>query len=59
MFYSASTMVCVPALLNENGPAMGAQASDSQYSEIMKSAGFTRFRKATQMPFNRVFEVRP
>ena len=59
VFYSASTMVCVPASLNENGPAMGAQASDSQYREMMKSAGFTRFRKATQTPFNRVFEARP
>lgn len=59
VFYSASSMICVPASLNEGGPALGAQASDSQYKEIMAAAGFTRFRRATQTPFNRVFEARP
>jgi SAM-dependent methyltransferase len=59
VFYSASSMICVPASLNENGPALGAQASDSQLHEIVRSAGFTRFRRAAQTPFNRVFEARP
>lgn len=59
VFYSASSMICVPASLNDNGPALGAQASDSQLREIVTSAGFTRFRRAAQTPFNRVFEARP
>ena len=59
VFYSASSMICVPASLNDNGPALGAQASDLQLREIVQSAGFTRFRRAAQTPFNRIFEARP
>jgi SAM-dependent methyltransferase len=59
VFYSASTMICVPASLNENGPALGAQAGEARIQDIAKSAGFTKFRVATQTPFNLVFEARP
>jgi ubiquinone/menaquinone biosynthesis C-methylase UbiE len=58
-FYSASTVACVPASLNENGPALGAQAGEEKIREIVKSAGFSKFRRATQTPFNLVFEARP
>jgi len=56
--YAASTVVCVPASLNENGPALGAQAGEVRIAEIVKSAGFSKFRRATQTPFNLVFEAR-
>ena len=56
--YSASTMVCVPASLNENGPALGAQAGEERIREVVTSAGFSRFRRATQTPFNLIFEAR-
>lgn len=59
LFYSVSSVVCVPASLNENGPALGAQAGEKRIAETLKSAGFSRFRRATQTPFNLVFEVRP
>ena len=59
VFYSASTMVCVPASLNENGPALGAQAGEARTKEIVMSAGFSNFRRATQTPFNLVYEARP
>ena len=59
VFYSASTMICVPASLNENGPALGAQAGESTIRDIAKSAGFSKFRRATQTPFNLVFEAKP
>ncbi|MGH9981065.1 MAG: class I SAM-dependent methyltransferase, partial [Nitrososphaeraceae archaeon] len=59
VFYAVSTIVCVPASLNEDGPALGAQAGEERISEIVKSAGFSKFRRATQTPFNLVFEVRP
>ena len=59
VFYSASTMICVPASLNENGPALGAQAGEARIREIVESAGFTKFRRATQTPFNLVFEAKP
>jgi ubiquinone/menaquinone biosynthesis C-methylase UbiE len=59
VFYAASTMICVPASLNENGPALGAQAGEERIREIITSAGFSKFRRATQTPFNLVFEARP
>ena len=59
LFYSVSSIVCVPASLNENGPALGAQAGEERIAEIVKSAGFSRFRRAAQTPFNLVFEARP
>ncbi|SRR5581483_3889091 len=59
VFYSASTMICVPASLDENGPALGAQAGEGRTKEIVTSAGFTKFRRATQTPFNLVYEARP
>ena len=51
-----STVVCVPASLNENGPALGAQAGEVRIAEIVKSAGFSKFRRATQTPFNFVLK---
>ena len=59
VFYSASTMICVPASLNENGPALGAQAGEARTKEVVMSAGFSNFRRATQTPFNLVYEARP
>ncbi len=58
-FYSASTLICVPASLNENGPALGAQAGEERIKEVVTSAGFSKFRRATETPFNIIFEARP
>ena len=57
--YAASTVVCVPASLNENGPALGAQAGEERIRELVSSAGFSKFRGAAETPFNLVFEARP
>jgi SAM-dependent methyltransferase len=60
MFYSASTMICVPAsLAQEVGLALGAQAGEKKLREVVTSAGFTRFRTATTTPFNLVIEAKP
>jgi hypothetical protein len=48
LFYSVSSMVCVPASLNENGPALGAQAGEGRIREIVTSAGFSKFHRATE-----------
>jgi len=59
VFYSASTLICTPAsLAQEVGLALGAQAGESRLREVVTAGGFTRFRRATQTPFNLVFEVR-
>lgn len=59
LYYSISTIVCVPASLNENGPALGAQAGEQRIREVVMSTGFSKFRRAAQTPFNLVFEARP
>jgi len=60
IFYSASTMLCTPASASQEvGRMLGAQASQSAIRDVVESGGFTRFRRATQTPFNRVFEARP
>jgi SAM-dependent methyltransferase len=60
IFYSASTFICTPAAqAQDGGYALGAQVPESVWREILTTAGFTRFRRATETPFNRVFEARP
>ena len=60
VFYGASTMLCTPASLSQEvGLGLGAQAGEGRLSKILKSAGFTRVRRAAETPFNIVLEARP
>ncbi len=60
VFYGASSLICVPVSLAQQGPALGAQAGERRLKEVMvNDGGFTRFRRATETPFNLVFEARP
>jgi 2-polyprenyl-3-methyl-5-hydroxy-6-metoxy-1,4-benzoquinol methylase len=60
MFYSASTLLCVPASISQEvGLALGAQAGEKKIGDVVRSGGFRHFRRATQTPFNMVFEARP
>jgi hypothetical protein len=58
-FYGASSLVCVPVSLARNGPALGAQVGEKRLHDVVTSAGFSRFRRATETPFNMVLEARP
>lgn len=51
-------MVCAPASLAYHGPAMGAQAGEDAISKVVKAGGFKHFRRATQTPFNIVYEAK-
>jgi len=60
MYYAASTMLCTPnSLAQEVGAALGAQAGEGRLKRVATEAGFTRFRRAAETPFNLVFEARP
>jgi 2-polyprenyl-3-methyl-5-hydroxy-6-metoxy-1,4-benzoquinol methylase len=60
VYYGASALVCVPVSLAKNGPALGAQAGEQRLRDVlMGQGGFTRFRRATETPFNMVLEARP
>ena len=37
----------------------GAQAGEAAIRQVVTDAGFTRFRRAAETPFNLVYEVRP
>jgi hypothetical protein len=59
VFYSASTMLCVPHSLSQGGPALGAQAGESRLRDVATRGGWKAFRRATETPFNLVLEARP
>ena len=59
-FYGASTLICTPASLSQEvGLDLGAQAGEKKIGEVVRTGGFTRFRRAAETPFNLVFEARP
>ncbi|HEU0238479.1 MAG TPA: class I SAM-dependent methyltransferase [Micromonosporaceae bacterium] len=59
VYYNFSTYLCVPnAMSQPGGYALGAQAGEAAIRQIATDAGFTRFRRATETPFNIVYEAR-
>lgn len=59
MFYSASTLLCVPHSLAQAGPALGAQAGEARLRDVVVAqGGFSRFRRAAETPFNLILEAR-
>lgn len=60
LYYNASTMICVPtSLAQEVGEALGAQAGEARLTAVLRDAGFSNVRRATEGPFNMVLEARP
>jgi SAM-dependent methyltransferase len=60
IYYAASTLVCTPSSLDQEvGLGLGAQAGEGRLREVAEEAGFSRFRRATETPFNLVLEARP
>ncbi len=60
IFYAASTMICTPASrAQEVGLALGAQAGEGRLRQVVTQGGFSRFRRATETPFNIILEARP
>jgi 2-polyprenyl-3-methyl-5-hydroxy-6-metoxy-1,4-benzoquinol methylase len=60
VFYAASTMICTPASrAQEVGLCLGAQAGEARMRKVLTEAGFTKFRRATETPFNLVYEAKP
>lgn len=59
-YYGASTLICTPASLDQEvGLALGAQAGESRIKDVVTKAGFKLFRRATETPFNLIFEAKP
>ncbi len=60
VYYSFSTLLCTPCSRSQEvGLCLGAQAGEARIREVVTAAGFNRFRRATETPFNIVYEARP
>jgi len=60
LFYAASTFICTPnSLSQEVGLGLGAQAGEARLRKVFEEAGFSRFRRAAETPFNLILEARP
>jgi len=60
VYYSFSTLLCTPCSRSQEvGLCLGAQSGEARIRGVVTSAGFTRFRRATETPFNLVYEARP
>ncbi|MDP9068196.1 MAG: methyltransferase domain-containing protein [Actinomycetota bacterium] len=60
IFYAASTLICLPVSRSQEVDlALGAQAGEARIRKVVEEAGFSRFRRAADTPFNLVFEARP
>jgi SAM-dependent methyltransferase len=60
VYYSFSTLLCTPCSRSQEvGLCLGAQAGETRIRQVVTSAGFTRFRRAAETPFNIVYEARP
>ncbi len=60
VYYAFSTLLCTPSSRSQEvGLCLGAQAGEARIRQVVTSAGFTRFRRAAETPFNIVYEARP
>jgi SAM-dependent methyltransferase len=61
LFYAASTAICTGNAVAQGGgdASLGAQAGEARLRDVFAQAGWSSFRRATETPFNAVFEVRP
>ncbi len=59
LFYTASSSICTPnSLSQEVGLGLGAQAGEARLREVFEEAGYGRFRRAAETPFNLVLEAK-
>ncbi len=60
VYYGLSTVICTPnSLAQDVGLGLGAQAGEARLTEVLREAGFSRVRRATESPLNLVLEARP
>lgn len=59
MYYAASATICCAHSLSDGGKlVLGAQAGEARLRDVFRKAGFTRFRRAAETPFNLILEAR-
>ena len=58
VFSGASVLCCTPNAIASGQTVLGTLATEEQLRKVVMAGGFTRFRRTTETPFNRVFEAR-
>jgi len=59
LYYAASTTICCAHAISDGGRlVLGAQAGEARLTDVFRKAGFTRFRRAAETPFNLILEVK-
>ena len=59
LYYAASATLCCAHSIADGGHlVLGAQAGEARLAEVFRKAGFTRFRRAAETPFNLILEAR-
>lgn len=61
IYSAASVLVCTPNALSagDHAEPLGTIATEKALRDVVTAGGFSRFRRATETPFNRIFEARP
>jgi ubiquinone/menaquinone biosynthesis C-methylase UbiE len=60
VYYNFSTFLCLPNAKSQSGGyTLGAQAGEAAIRRVVTDAGFTRFARVAETPFNLVYEARP
>lgn len=60
VYYSFSTLLRAPCSRSRKvGLGLAAQVGEKRIRDVVIAAGFTCFRRATETPFNIVYEARP
>jgi len=58
VYSAASVLCCTPNAIASGGPALGTVATDDKLQEVVNNGGLTKFSRATENPFNRIFEAK-
>ncbi len=58
VYSGASVLTCTPDAMASGGNVLGTLATEERLRAVASEAGLSRFRRAAETPFNRVFEAR-
>ncbi|MBF6614269.1 MAG: methyltransferase domain-containing protein [Chloroflexi bacterium] len=58
IYSAASVMLCTPNAVATGHTHLGTIATEASLREVVRQGGLSTFRRATETPFNRIFEAR-
>ena len=59
IYAGASVLCCTPNAIASGQMALGTLATEGDLRKVAMQAGFRKFQRVSETPFNRVFEARP